>query len=83
MYLGEIVRRVLCKMAEEALIFGDTVPSKLKVPFILRYKCFHFLVVNLLLRFVCSFIIFLSIASPHILFLKLAVYGSNWIRVLS
>lgn len=36
MYLGEIVRRVLCKMAEEALIFGDTVPSKLKVPFILR-----------------------------------------------
>ncbi|WJX86259.1 Hexokinase isoenzyme 2 [Trifolium repens] len=36
MYLGEIVRRVLYKMAEEALIFGETVPPKLKVPFILR-----------------------------------------------
>lgn len=38
MYLGEIVRRVLYKMAEEAWFFGETVPSKLKVPFILRYK---------------------------------------------
>ncbi|KAJ4951483.1 hypothetical protein NE237_028315 [Protea cynaroides] len=36
MYLGEIVRRVLCKMAEEAAFFGDTVPEKLKVQFILR-----------------------------------------------
>ncbi|XP_062156306.1 hexokinase-1-like [Alnus glutinosa] len=36
MYLGEIVRRVLCRMAEEASIFGDTIPPKLKVPFILR-----------------------------------------------
>ncbi|KAL2929011.1 Hexokinase-1 [Bienertia sinuspersici] len=36
MYLGEIVRRVLCKMAEEASLFGDTVPSKLTTPFILR-----------------------------------------------
>ncbi|XP_042481922.1 hexokinase-1-like [Macadamia integrifolia] len=36
MYLGEIVRRVLCRMAEEAAFFGDTVPEKLKVPFILR-----------------------------------------------
>ncbi|KAF9616032.1 hypothetical protein IFM89_027971 [Coptis chinensis] len=36
MYLGDIVRRVLCKMAEEAAFFGDTVPSKLNVPFILR-----------------------------------------------
>ncbi|KAJ1390929.1 Hexokinase, N-terminal [Sesbania bispinosa] len=36
MYLGEIVRRVLCKMAEEAYFFGETVPPKLKVPFILR-----------------------------------------------
>ncbi|GAU24761.1 hypothetical protein TSUD_355900 [Trifolium subterraneum] len=36
MYLGEIVRRVLYKMAEEALIFGETVPPKLKVPSILR-----------------------------------------------
>ncbi|XP_044463797.1 hexokinase-1-like [Mangifera indica] len=36
MYLGEIVRRVLCQMAEEADFFGDTVPPKLKIPFILR-----------------------------------------------
>ncbi|KAF8370083.1 hypothetical protein HHK36_031883 [Tetracentron sinense] len=38
MYLGDIVRRVLCRMAEEAAFFGDTVPPKLKVPFILRCK---------------------------------------------
>ncbi|KEH21333.1 hexokinase [Medicago truncatula] len=37
MYLGEIVRRALLKMAEEAEFFGDTVPPKLKIPFILRY----------------------------------------------
>lgn len=36
MYLGEIVRRVFCRMAEEADFFGDTVPEKLKTPFILR-----------------------------------------------
>ncbi|KAJ9538752.1 hypothetical protein OSB04_031485 [Centaurea solstitialis] len=36
MYLGEIVRRVLLKMAEEAEFFGDTVPLKLQKPFILR-----------------------------------------------
>ncbi|KAJ4767957.1 Hexokinase [Rhynchospora pubera] len=36
MYLGDIVRRVLLKMAEEAELFGDTIPSKLRVPFILR-----------------------------------------------
>ncbi|OIW09985.1 hypothetical protein TanjilG_32725 [Lupinus angustifolius] len=36
MYLGDIVRRVLLKMAEEADFFGDTVPPKLRVPFILR-----------------------------------------------
>lgn len=37
MYLGEIVRRILCRMAEEASLFGDTFPPKLKTPFILRY----------------------------------------------
>lgn len=37
MYLGEIVRRVLCRTAEEVRLFGDTVPPKLKVPFILRF----------------------------------------------
>lgn len=36
MYLGEIVRRVLCKMAEEGNLFGDTVPPKLQIPFILK-----------------------------------------------
>ncbi|XP_010267128.1 PREDICTED: hexokinase-1-like [Nelumbo nucifera] len=36
MYLGDIVRRVLLRMAEEAAFFGDTVPLKLTVPFILR-----------------------------------------------
>ncbi|CAH9131260.1 unnamed protein product [Cuscuta epithymum] len=36
MYLGEIVRRVLCRMAEEADFFGDTVPPKLRMPFIIR-----------------------------------------------
>ncbi|XP_044496906.1 hexokinase-1-like [Mangifera indica] len=36
MYLGEIVRRVLLRMAEEAAIFGATVPPNLKEPFILR-----------------------------------------------
>ncbi|KAM7275221.1 hypothetical protein ACFE04_017087 [Oxalis oulophora] len=36
MYLGEIVRRVLLKLAEEAEFFGDIVPPKLRVPFVLR-----------------------------------------------
>jgi hexokinase len=36
MYLGDIVRRVLLKMAEEGELFCDTIPPKLRVPFILR-----------------------------------------------
>ncbi|KAF5738062.1 putative hexokinase [Tripterygium wilfordii] len=36
MYLGEIVRRVLLKMAQETGIFGENVPSKLATPFLLR-----------------------------------------------
>ncbi|KAK6125115.1 hypothetical protein DH2020_041128 [Rehmannia glutinosa] len=36
MYLGEILRRVLLRLAEEASFFGDEVPPKLKIPFILR-----------------------------------------------
>ncbi|CAL0309175.1 unnamed protein product [Lupinus luteus] len=36
MYLGDIVRRALLKMAEEANFFGDTVPPKLAIPFILK-----------------------------------------------
>lgn len=31
------MRRVLLKMAVEAEFFGDSVPSKLEKPFILRY----------------------------------------------
>lgn len=36
MYLGEIVRRVLLKMAEEGALFGNSVPEKLSMPFVLR-----------------------------------------------
>lgn len=36
-YLGEIVRRILVKMAQETLLFGDPVPSKLMTPYVLRY----------------------------------------------
>ncbi|KAL7101579.1 hypothetical protein ACP275_08G063100 [Erythranthe tilingii] len=36
MYLGEIVRRVLLKMAHEAALFGDSVPPKLTIPYLLR-----------------------------------------------
>ncbi|CAK9320510.1 unnamed protein product [Citrullus colocynthis] len=35
-YLGEIVRRVLVKMAQETLLFGDPVPPKLMTPYVLR-----------------------------------------------
>ncbi|RAL46641.1 hypothetical protein DM860_004920 [Cuscuta australis] len=36
MYLGEIVRRVLLKIARETCLFGDIVPPKLSVPYLLR-----------------------------------------------
>jgi len=36
-YLGEIVRRVLLKMSEESALFGDTLPPKLTIPYILWY----------------------------------------------
>ncbi|KAI3716340.1 hypothetical protein L6452_23610 [Arctium lappa] len=36
MYLGELLRRVLYRMADEAALFGDTVPPKLKTPYVLR-----------------------------------------------
>lgn len=38
MYLGEVVRRVLVRIAEESSLFGDSVPEKLKVQFVLRYS---------------------------------------------
>ncbi|KAF9669775.1 hypothetical protein SADUNF_Sadunf14G0142600 [Salix dunnii] len=41
MYLGEIVNRVLLKMAEEANFFGDVGPPNLKIPFILRSAMQH------------------------------------------
>lgn len=37
MYLGEILRRVLLRLAEEVRFFGDEVPAKLKIPYVLRY----------------------------------------------
>lgn len=37
MYIGEIVRRVLLKMAQDASLFTDNVPPKLEIPYILRY----------------------------------------------
>ncbi|KAK9066098.1 hypothetical protein SSX86_015500 [Deinandra increscens subsp. villosa] len=40
MYLGEILRRVLLRMADEAGLFGDTIPPKLKTKFALRYLRF-------------------------------------------
>lgn len=36
MYLGEIVRRVLVKMAESGSLFGDSIRDKLSTPFALR-----------------------------------------------
>lgn len=36
MYLGEIVRRVVLRMAEESALFGDVVPPKLTTPYSLR-----------------------------------------------
>ncbi|KAL1559119.1 hexokinase A [Salvia divinorum] len=36
MYLGEILRRVLLSLAEEVWFFGDEIPAKLKIPYILR-----------------------------------------------
>ena len=36
MYLGEIVRRVLLRMAEESALFGDVVPPKLTISYSLR-----------------------------------------------
>lgn len=35
-YLGDIVRRVLLKMVEKTALFGDVVPLKLRIPFVLR-----------------------------------------------
>uniref|UniRef100_A0A0D6QZL9 Phosphotransferase n=1 Tax=Araucaria cunninghamii TaxID=56994 RepID=A0A0D6QZL9_ARACU len=35
MYLGEIVRRVLLKLAVEAALFGDSIPSRLREPYAL------------------------------------------------
>lgn len=36
MYLGEVVRRILLRLAHDASLFGDVVPSKLEKLFVLR-----------------------------------------------
>ncbi|XP_028550317.1 hexokinase-2, chloroplastic isoform X5 [Dendrobium catenatum] len=38
MYLGEIVRRVLLKMASFSSLFGDSIPEKLLIPLVLRTR---------------------------------------------
>ncbi len=42
MYLGDIVRRVILRMSQEADILGD-VPSQLSMPFSLRFSLSPFL----------------------------------------
>ena len=37
MYLGDIVRRLLLKIAVDAALFGDSIPAKLKEPYLLMY----------------------------------------------
>ncbi|XP_031108373.1 probable hexokinase-like 2 protein [Ipomoea triloba] len=37
-YLGEIVRRVLLKIAQETGLYGDSVPPKLATPYVLRSR---------------------------------------------
>ncbi|VAH79585.1 unnamed protein product [Triticum turgidum subsp. durum] len=44
MYMGEIVRRILLQMAQEAALFGDNIPPKLETPYVL--KTFHMLVMH-------------------------------------
>lgn len=72
MYLGEIVRRVLCKIAEEASLFGDTVPPKLKVPFILR---FFLRPTMLLLLYMLLFGVYSFSFSDLILFTLFRLFG--------
>lgn len=33
-------------MAEETALFGDTIPSKLRIPFVLKYALFHHMPVS-------------------------------------
>ncbi|KAL6845068.1 hypothetical protein ACP4OV_024563 [Aristida adscensionis] len=44
MYMGEIVRRVLLKMNQEASLFGNTVPPNLEIPYIL--STLHMLIMH-------------------------------------
>lgn len=44
MYMGEIVRRILLRMAQEAALFGGNIPPKLEIPYIL--KTFHMLIMH-------------------------------------
>jgi hexokinase len=48
MYLGEVVRRILLKLAHDASLFGDVVPPKLEQLFVLRCTfMFHPLTIDL------------------------------------
>uniref|UniRef100_A0ACD5W045 Uncharacterized protein n=1 Tax=Avena sativa TaxID=4498 RepID=A0ACD5W045_AVESA len=44
MYMGEIVRRILLQMSQQAALFGDSIPPKLEIPYIL--KTFHMLTMH-------------------------------------
>lgn len=59
MYLGELVRRVILRMAEESEIFGP-VSSKLLMPFVLRYVL-PILELNLSLYIFCISIIYIYV----------------------
>lgn len=62
MYLGEVVRRVLLKMAKETALFGETIPSKLAVPYMLRFRnfdlyfikhgCYTYMVLEMFLKII-------------------------------
>jgi hexokinase len=43
MYLGEVVRTILLRLAHDASLFGDVVPPKLEQLFILRYTSISYL----------------------------------------
>lgn len=46
MYLGEILRRVLLKMAEDTGLFGSEIPERLTKPFSLLYVCSNSAIAN-------------------------------------
>lgn len=78
MYLGEIVRRVLHRMAEDTRLFGVSVPEKLKTPFSLRYKLLltnlfntKFYKVVLVVKHIIWKLIFLKMSFSNLTYLEL------------